>query len=164
MLIRRHRPTGRFPEASGLQSHGYDAALDIRHVKDKFPKLNGSLWLAERLGRAITERRAFISYRQSHRQRLADQGESDDQTASTIATSYDVGQERDYDGREQSQPSLMTGATSFMTTFGSDEDGELRIPELTQMVFHGIKLDYNTRFECPFCRTIQMVSSKTEWK
>lgn len=171
MLIRRHRPRGRLPGETQLPEQ--DASIDIRHVKDKYAKVKESPWLAERLGRATAKRRWWILYRQSHHRRLADQNEGSTEgaetesrmAASTLATTYD----ESYGGLDDhlerlARVSLMTQATSFATAFGSDEDGELRVPDLTRLVFNGIRLDYNDIFECPFCRAMQLVSSEREWR
>jgi hypothetical protein len=45
-----------------------DSSFDIAYVKRKFIKAqNGSDWLFERLGKAITKRRAFLAYRRDTR-------------------------------------------------------------------------------------------------
>ncbi|KAK1770845.1 hypothetical protein QBC33DRAFT_566309 [Phialemonium atrogriseum] len=171
MLIRRHRPRGRLPGEAQLPEQ--DASIDIRHVKDKYAKVKESPWLAERLGRATAKRRWWILYRQSHHRRLADQNEGSTEgaetesrmAASTLATTYDESHGGLDDHLERlARVSLMTQATSFATAFGSDEDGELRVPDLTRLVFNGIRLDYNDIFECPFCRAMQLVSSEREWR
>ena len=65
--------------------------------------------------------------------------------------------------REKSQ-SILTSATSFIT-FGGEEDGEgPSVADLSDMVLHGVQLDYGEPFECTFCRTIQDVSNRLEWK
>ncbi|KAM5379505.1 hypothetical protein ACJZ2D_004013 [Fusarium nematophilum] len=130
-----------------------DATLDIRHVKDKFPKVKETEWLAERFGTAIAKRRGFTYCRQQHHQRLAgqDQGLVEDgqdrsrkapSTTATITTTIKLG-----------RLSVITGATSFATAFESDKGGGLRVPALTRLDFHGTQLEYNSAFECPFCRS-----------
>ncbi|UPK94956.1 hypothetical protein LCI18_005891 [Fusarium solani-melongenae] len=139
ILIRRSRPRGRLSMETGAP--GADPSMDIRHVKDKFPKVKEAGWLAERLGAAIAKRRAFISYRQLHHQRLAEQSQesAEDGRAgsrrapSTIATTYDEGSiDIEKQAARLSRLSIMTGATSFATAFGEDENGDLRVPDLTR--------------------------------
>ncbi|KAM0424423.1 hypothetical protein ACHAPT_010344 [Fusarium lateritium] len=97
MLIRRSRPRGRLPAET--EAPVADTSMDTRHVKDKFPKVKEAEWLAERLGTAIAKRRAFISYRQLHQKRLAEQnqdqaeegGAGSRRAPSTLATTYDEG-------------------------------------------------------------------------
>ncbi|WAO93324.1 PX domain-containing protein [Fusarium falciforme] len=171
MLIRRKRPRGREPTEMG--AHAVDATMDIRHIKDKFPKVKAEEWLAVRLGTAIAKRRAFISYRQLHHQRLAKQhrdsteeGAAGSKTApSTIATTYEEGSlDIEQQAASLARLSIVTGSTSFATAFGGDENGDLCVPALNRLKFHGIQLGYDSAFECPFCRTIQVVSSEHEWR
>lgn len=171
MLIRRSRPRGRQPTETGAL--GVDPSMDIRHVEDKFPKVKEAEWLAERLGMAIAKRRAFICYRQLHHQRLTEQSQdlAEDSKArsrrapSTIATTYEEGSINiEQHAAKLLEPSIITTATSFATAFGADENGDLRVPDLTRLEFHGIQLKYFSTFDCPFCRTIQTVSSEREWR
>ncbi|EEU42727.1 uncharacterized protein NECHADRAFT_84262 [Fusarium vanettenii 77-13-4] len=167
MLIRRKRPQGRLPTEIGAQV--VDATMDIRHIKDKFPKVREAEWLAERLGTAIAKRREFLCYRQLHRQRLAEQSQyqSGEVTAasrrapSTIATTYDESSlDIDQETIKPAHLSIITGATSFATAFEADEDDNLHVPTFTRLKFHGTQFQYDSAFECPFCRTIQVVSSE----
>lgn len=171
ILIRRSRPLGGLPMETGAP--GVDPSMDIRHVKDKFPKVKEAEWLAERLGAAIAKRRAFICYRQLHHQRLAEQSQdsAEDGRArsgrapSTIATTYDEGSiDIEQQAARLSRLSIITGATSFATAFGEDENGDLRIPDLTRLKFHGTQLEYDRIFECPFCRTTQIILSERQWR
>lgn len=57
MLIRQQKPRGRLPMPDGSLRH--DPDQDIRHIKDKFRKTKDTPWLAERLGRFISERQDF---------------------------------------------------------------------------------------------------------
>lgn len=53
------------------KDYPFDPELDIRHVKDLYPKIAARPWLATRLGTAITRRRQFLRYSLEHRDRLA---------------------------------------------------------------------------------------------
>ncbi|KAL2680393.1 hypothetical protein Neosp_007991 [[Neocosmospora] mangrovei] len=144
MLIRRKRPRGR--ETAETGTHVVDATMDIRHIKDKFPKVKAEEWLAVRLGTAIAKRRAFISYRQLHHERLAgdstEEGAARSKTApSTIATTYEEGSlDIEQQATSLSRLSIVTENTSFATAFGGDENGDLRVPALSRLKFHGIRL------------------------
>lgn len=174
MLIRQQRPRGRLPVPDTLPRQ--DPSLDIRHVKDKFTKTKDSPWLAERLGKSITERRDFILYRQAHQHRMRGSHEDSTEGAfnvsepapSTVATSYKNVPEISLNPVDElesfSRLSTRTGETSFATALSGDEGDELRIPELTRLVFNKVQLQYNEEFECPFCRTIQIVSTYPGWK
>ncbi|KAI4264047.1 MAG: hypothetical protein L6R35_007317, partial [Caloplaca aegaea] len=60
---------------------GYEWA-DLRHVKDKFPKVNDLL--AARLGQAITRRRKYLVYRKRHADKLRKGIDHDVPTGSAI--------------------------------------------------------------------------------
>ncbi|KAI4141993.1 MAG: hypothetical protein LQ341_003351 [Variospora aurantia] len=60
---------------------GYEWA-DLRHVKDKFPKVNDLL--AARLGQAITRRRKYLVYRKRHADKLRKGIDHDVHTGSAI--------------------------------------------------------------------------------
>jgi hypothetical protein len=55
LLLRQYRPRGKVPHGRPAP----DPGLDIRHVKDKFHKVEETPWLAERLCRLTAERRAI---------------------------------------------------------------------------------------------------------
>jgi hypothetical protein len=45
-----------------------------------------------------------------------------------------------------------------------DNDGDLHVTDLTDMMFHGVKLAYGEEIECPYCRTIHCIANLQEWK
>lgn len=169
MLIRRQHPKGRL---GGLPNFVPSTeSPDITHIYDKFPKVKGSPWLAERLGNAITRRRAYIHYRQLHRASLAgqqdavDEGVDEDDPTRTIATSYQEVDENQtgppFEFRKR-RNSAVSAVTSFYTAYG--EETGYRVPDLPDMKLDGVRLQYGTKFECPYCRTIQEASDRQEWK
>jgi hypothetical protein len=71
VVIRNTAPRDRFAKAlSGPTA--FDETFDTMHVGHMYPKLNidGTRWLRDRLGKAITQRRQFIRYSREHRQKL----------------------------------------------------------------------------------------------
>jgi hypothetical protein len=166
MLIRRHRPRGRIQGTPDFSP--FETSPDITYIGDKFPKVKAHPWLAKRLGNAITRRRHFIQYRQLHRARLAKQqaaeDEDDDGKPGTIATSYHEDGKNPQSGVEfrNRRSSAVSVVTSFFTAYG-DETGR-HIPDFPDMTLDGVQLEYGIEFECPYCRTIQLVSNRLEWK
>ncbi|RSM07311.1 hypothetical protein CDV31_008676 [Fusarium ambrosium] len=163
MLIRRSRNRAR------LSAETRAPSMDIRHVKDKFPKLKETEWLAERLGTAIATRRAFIKSRQSHHQRLAEQSQGSAEGGKTrlrraISNPGEGPAGIEWQTDKLDRLSVISGATSFATAPGDDNDGNLRVPDLTRLKFHGTQLEYGSPFECPFCGTTQVISSEHEWR
>ena len=72
-LIREAAPTDLFAKALSRNRYQFNDQYDIAHVGEKFPKLatKSVAWLQKRLGRAITQRRHYLSYIQDHHDRLA---------------------------------------------------------------------------------------------
>lgn len=167
MLIRQQRPRGRLGIPNNIPRR--DPFLDIRHVTDKFEKAKELPWLAERLGKAISERRNYILYRQAHQAPLAtssadrpDMLQNADQKApSSFATTFEpVAFDNDVETLENADRlSTKTGVTSFLTIHRDSSNDELEVPELTRLILYKVPLDYNEEFECPFCRTIQIMSN-----
>jgi hypothetical protein len=74
ILIRKATPRNRWDRAlQKPKTDRLDDQFDIRHVGDKFPKLNRPEydWLKVRLGRAITQRRQFIRYSRDHKSQMS---------------------------------------------------------------------------------------------
>ncbi|KAK1750909.1 cold-shock' DNA-binding domain-containing protein [Echria macrotheca] len=168
MLIRRHRPRGRYEDGGNGPDDAPPPAnpFDTRHVCDTFPRVRAKPWLADRLGRAITRRREYLKYREKHRKSLAsapvsieDCGAAESGTVATTFVQDDAIQ------HATKADSVITTATSFVSLAGEDGQpiGEA-IPDLSDMVLNGVQLDYGQPFECPFCWTIQFVSDRGEWK
>lgn len=176
MLIRRDRPRGKLPLPDTLPRQ--DPALDIRHTRDKFPKLVSLPWLAERLGKAISERRDFILYRQERqhdRERLREiyvQGPAgsiataQSSEATTFVKGANAVDDLKFDQDEDSKSSSRTSMTSFDTAADEDDGSNQRlvVPALDSMKFNGIRLQYGESFECPYCRTIQQASNYHDWR
>lgn len=51
-----------------------------------------------------------------------------------------------------------------MTSTMDSEGTGLNIPDLADMVLDGVQLNYGEPIECPYCRTIQNLGNRYEWK
>ncbi|KAF1993823.1 hypothetical protein P154DRAFT_49837 [Amniculicola lignicola CBS 123094] len=71
-LIRQAAPTDLFDKALSRNRYQFNDQFDVAHVGEMYPKLSSQdlIWLRKRLGRAITQRRHYLSYIQDHRDRL----------------------------------------------------------------------------------------------
>jgi hypothetical protein len=71
-LIRQAASTDLFTKALSRNRYQFNDQFDIAHVGEKYPKLATEelAWLRKRLGRAITQRRHYLSYIQDHREKL----------------------------------------------------------------------------------------------
>lgn len=169
MLVRRQRPRGRLPVLDNFTP--VESSPDISHITDKFPKMKNTPWLAQRLGNQVTRRREIIRYRQHHREGLANIGDNKrtgrDDTA-TFATTFQEIESLGTaiaKGKEvaTSRMSVFTSGTSYLSDEDSTSTGR-HIPDLPDMRLDGVQLQYGERFECPYCRTIQEVNNRLEWK
>jgi hypothetical protein len=148
----------------------------ISHVRDKHGATMGDReWLIERMGKAITRRRQYLTYRKEHQGKLSrDWGGGEDEdvrpggnrehtVALTLATEYvekkpGVEQDgRDGDGSFGSQ-------TSHENTVVGEAAQKRTVPPPPAMAFEGIPFEYGEPFQCPYCYTEQVVSGKPAWK
>ncbi|CAH0044981.1 unnamed protein product [Clonostachys solani] len=175
MLIRRDRPKGRRLDSRRLVS--LDKTADITYVEDRFPKLRLTPWLAQRLGEAISYRRESIRYRQTHRQKLQTMSDlsAPNEDAQTLATTFkevnwngdqnqSLFQENSVESGNKSHEnkSILSAGTSHVSAEANT--AELRVPDLSNMILDGIRLDYGQHIECPYCRTVQKPLNRHEWK
>ncbi|KAI1117726.1 hypothetical protein F5Y14DRAFT_321282 [Nemania sp. NC0429] len=170
MLIRRQRPKGRLLNFQNFVPT--EQSTDITYIRDKFPKLVTSPWLTQRLGNYISSRREAIRYRQLHRQQMGAPTGPDivtDNITEIAATTFvestngGHGPNRDLTA-PRGDLSVFTSATSFMSSRTSIDGWGPRIPDLSEMILDGVPLQYTEPFECPYCRTIQNVANRLEWK
>ncbi|KAK4220467.1 hypothetical protein QBC38DRAFT_527166 [Podospora fimiseda] len=135
ILIRRHRPRGR--EAVGTENQGPpEDPLDTRPVCDLFPHVKSKPWLASHEATALAD------------------------NTGTIATTF-VG--HDTGGQHSPQPKALSVLTSKTSLFSIKDDQEgLTVPDLSDMILYGRKLEYGEPFEYPYCRTIQNIPDRFE--
>ncbi|TGJ79453.1 hypothetical protein E0Z10_g9300 [Xylaria hypoxylon] len=141
----------------------YFEANDKAHVGAKFPKLSQTIIM--RLGQALSQKRQYFRYRESHHDKLArglfDSGRSEAGAQSTVASSIPLAMRNpgsvpvfgELDEDERSDTGF--SQTSFATT--APDSGRLRIPPLP-------KKSHDGPFECPFCFMLISVSSTHQWK
>ncbi|KAF2688848.1 hypothetical protein K458DRAFT_385013 [Lentithecium fluviatile CBS 122367] len=134
----------------------YFEEYDILHVKSKFPACDDRL--AERLGRAISGRRRYLSYREEHHKKLAKNVESigfeetktEHTTNSTEATSVPTGEDK----------GLVDDDTLSQTSYASSASltAPIRVPPLP------VEAHEQEQFECPFCFMIVSIHTTAGWK
>lgn len=142
---------------------GYYESWDIQHVLAKFPHIDTKL--AERLGRALTQRRKYFKYREDHHCRLKEGLNGDDGAsrgqATTLASSIplhlkdtgDTSRKLDLEILDDDCSEL--SATSYApSTF---DQNELRVPTVPKEYVEG-------PFLCPFCYVFITVDNRYEWK
>ena len=69
MFIRKSTRGNKFGRSSTAQK--YETQYDILHVRDRYPFASENTVLIERLGKANAQRRQWLSYKKRHREKLA---------------------------------------------------------------------------------------------
>lgn len=160
VTLRNPAPHDRFAASVPADVSHYEF-FDIKHVQDKFQKVDSIL--AQKLGNAISRRRQYFKYRESHRLKLARGLDAEDQAdgKSTIASSIPGNATSpDFDNtlptiNEDAASDAGISQTSFASSL-TDTD-ILRIPPLPKSAESG-------PFECPFCFMIITATNRVSWK
>lgn len=190
IIIRKGSPRDRFAKALSSKQSPFNESFDIGHVGHKFPLLNSDdrKWLKERLGKAITQRRMFLSYARDHRHRLGKEPTDLWQPDATERPTIPI-PATDWGGKSQSGHTNLTkpastlaptaastlritdmqlletdfhddqSQTSYALSLGDDDDdSNLQLPR-----FSDVSKGEST-FECPLCWTIQTIRKETSWR
>jgi hypothetical protein len=166
VAIKNPAPHDRFI-GSQATDMSYFEPFDIQHVNSKFNTVKP--WLAERLGKAISRRRQYFRYRESHHAKLAqgldrhDAGESDT-IAETVASSI-PDHFKDILGSSSIQtfPAIFeddrsdTGASQTSYASSAGDSDRLRIPALPEDAHRG-------PFQCRFCYMMIVAKNRADWK
>jgi nucleoside phosphorylase len=191
ILIRHAAPTDHFAKALSRNRYRFNDQFDIAHVGEKYPKLakDDYAWLRQRLGRAITQRRHYLSYIQDHHEKL--EGDHDTVDSSAARSQNPVIKQslasKPMPDRA-SRPSFFTKATTVApkritpqnleaeesdpdgdarsyTTISRSVDGDhessttVRIPKLDD-----VRNVNKKEFQCPFCFRIKKFKSERTWR
>ena len=128
--------------------------FDLDNLRSKYPDANDSLIL--RLGRAMTRRRRYLSYRSRHHAKLShepDDGSDvgSDELSDTVATTLQRHNIEDGKGERPVGKSVTSFATGFLN--GSDT----AMPKQPKAGLTGIP------FECPYCFCIVIAPNTRSW-
>lgn len=168
----------------GLAPQQISQGLDTKHVGLKFPGLEqeGMVWLKNRLGEAITQRRQFLSYcerrhyafglgidghhgsshvlppaRPDSDELASDHpGSAGQGKASSLAASRNHLQKQD----ESESCSLHSSASSLATSFHGDDDEDWRLEAVS---LKEVQKD-DSPFECPYCHEMQTMTTQSHWE
>ncbi|KAK0657036.1 hypothetical protein B0T16DRAFT_366818 [Cercophora newfieldiana] len=166
VVIRTPAPHDRFAKLRSIDAAVFEP-FDIRHIESKWPTVEP--WLAERLGRALSRRREYFRYRESHHAELS-RGLDDDETSSshgdTKASSVpshlkdkcaDASSDMDALSAVLEDDRSDTGAsqTSYATSL-SDADA-LKPPRFPKEAQDG-------PFQCKFCYMIIVAEDRIAWR
>lgn len=193
LLIQRSTNRDRYSKALSSGGDPFNEQPDILHVEHKFPKLQRSPWLAERLGVAAARRRHYLRYCRTHHE--------DDESVRTSLVKREPKPATDLERSKRapsrppllaqtthiqtSRPSQVETETSKATTFMMPNFEDLEQgdePELDEQSLGSyattIGESSNTDFHvplmpegagtgpflCPYCHTIQQCKRRRVWK
>ncbi|CAO2648287.1 Nn.00g075540.m01.CDS01 [Neocucurbitaria sp. VM-36] len=157
MAIRDPAPNNQSKSTITVDKSCYEQ-YDILHVKEKFK--DSPDYLTERLGRAISGRRHYLSYREEHHKKLTNNIEkigfekptTEFTTNSTEATPI---------GRIERSNSLNIldegDDTASQTSYATSVNATIRVPRLPK---EARDKDF---FECPLCFLLVSVHTEAEW-
>lgn len=129
---------------------------DVLHVQAKFP--SAPQYLAERLGRAISSRRQYLTYREEHHDKLSkgidklglEAAITEFTTNSTEATQLQ---------RTDSLNMMDDGDdTASMTSYATSMNATLRAPNLPK------EAREREHYNCPLCYTLVAIHTTAAWK
>ncbi|KAJ5618694.1 hypothetical protein N7528_006805 [Penicillium herquei] len=128
--------------------------FDRQHVADKFPLLSNVV--IDRLGLAISQRRAVLRYRERHHLKLA-QGLNNDEDNVSSALSDTVATEPCQNvGNDTFEAQSSISQTSYAGTIMDGGEGSSVPPP-------PIDLSQCDSFECPYCFLLIEVQNKRSW-
>jgi hypothetical protein len=158
MAIRNPAPNSQSMSIITIDKSFYEQH-DIQHVKEKFP--NAPHYLVERLGRALSARRQYLSYREEHHQKLTknieklgfEKAATEFTTNSTEATPIPRVE------RSRSLHVLDEGDdAASQTSYATSVNATIRVPSLPR---EARDKDF---FECPLCFLLVSIHTAAGWK
>lgn len=176
-IVIRNTPT-RDDYNKAATRYSLDPRWDIGHVQEKFGSAKRSSdWLIQRLGKSITRRRQYLTYRKEHHDKLSHDWDEipkdivelkeDDQPEKTIAltkatTFVEAKLAPQKDGSEVG--SFGTETSYDQTVAGGTQEHQLTVPGPPAEAFEGVPFLYGEPFQCPYCYTEQNVKNRNAWK
>jgi pentatricopeptide repeat protein len=194
VLIRQAAPTDIFAKALSRNRYHFSDQFDIAHVGEKYPKLatKDNAWLRQRLGRAITQRRHYISYIQDHRDKLGSIKSHHEKENSAVDRFQTPIIKQLPSSKSildtESRPSFFTKATTIAaeqitprlhvaenldseddarsyTTVSRSIDGDHESLTTVRIPkLETLRVSHEKEFECPFCFRIKKFKSERIWR
>lgn len=159
LSLRNPAPHDRFLARYQADTSHYEP-FDTQHVRSKYSGMSDAL--AARLGKAISRRRQYFKYRQSHHSKLchglegdAEEKEVESTVASSIPKQMSQGPKLDTVVDEDNRSDAGLSQTSFASSV--ENSAKIRVPPLPKEAHDG-------PFECPFCFMMIAATSTISWK
>ncbi|MCJ1387908.1 hypothetical protein MMC18_000751 [Xylographa bjoerkii] len=149
MSVRNPTGTQRYVKSAHIDTSFYEP-YDVEHVRQLFP--HAKEYLVERLGMAVSRRRQYLKYRETHAAKLARHLDGKD-TATTLSET--TASALLVHGIVQEDAKSVTSEVSGATSIGSVQ--KARMPSMPQAARD------RQHFECPHCRTIECVLDSNSW-
>jgi len=176
-IVIRNTPT-RDDYVKAAARYSLDPRWDIGHVQEKFGSAKRSSdWLIQRLGKSITRRRQYLTYRKEHHDKLSrdwdeipkevaepkDDVEPEKTIALTKATTFI--EAKPAPQRDGSEVGSFGTETSYdQTVAGETQELRLTVPGPPAEAFEGVPFVFGEPFQCPYCYTEQNVKNRNAWK
>lgn len=158
MAIRDPAPDSHLRSTITVDKSCYEV-YDVQHVKAKFDRDD---YLADRLGRAISGRRQYLTYREKHHQKLSKNAEkigfeeprTEHTTNSTEATPVPK------TGASENLSSVIDDGEDALsqTSYATSVNATIRVPSLPK------RARRQEHFQCSLCFRIVAIHSKAAWK
>ena len=143
MSIRNPTGAQRYIKSAHIDTSFYEP-YDVEHVRQLFPQAKE--YLIERLGKAVSRRRQYLKYRETHAVKLAQHlDEMDTATALSQTTASALLVHGVVREDTRSVTTEASGATSVTSV------QKARMPSMPQVA------GKQQPFQCPYCRTIECV-------
>ncbi|MCJ1381880.1 hypothetical protein MMC17_004992 [Xylographa soralifera] len=149
MSVRNPTGTQRYIKSAHIDTSFYEP-YDVEHVRQLFPQAKE--YLIERLGKAVSKRRQYLKYRETHAAKLAQHLDERDTTtglSETTASALLI------HGVVHEDAKSVISEASGATSVGSVQ--KARMPSMPQAARN------RQPFECPHCRTIECVKDTNSW-
>ncbi|MCJ1247688.1 hypothetical protein MMC30_004903 [Trapelia coarctata] len=149
MSVRNPTGTRRYIKSAHIDTSFYEP-WDLKYVEQKFP--SAKVYLVERLGKAISRRRQYLKYRETHAAKIAQR--LDGEGTATARSETTASALLDQSSRLEDSRSVVS-ESSYATSTGSVQ--KPRMPSMPKEARAGLP------FECPYCRTIEVVKDTHTW-
>lgn len=173
----------RYARAEASQEDKFNDQFDVAYVHEKFVLRKAEKWLLDRLGKAITKRRAFLRYARDHRERMTQEVVPDkSHPPQNVQVSQDVdGPARSVVKTQDAAHSLPQTKATTLTNVDHNfiDDGfddtqsvytkattvsDGRSPDRLRVVRLRDIATLGEPFVCPYCHTMQKYNGQRAWK
>ncbi|KAK3361288.1 hypothetical protein B0T24DRAFT_652984 [Lasiosphaeria ovina] len=152
--IRNPAPHDRYVSAK-LTDTSYFKPFDVQHVYSKFEGIHP--WRAERLGKAVSRKRQYLKYRQTHHEKLSfgldEHGQPGQHNATIVISALD---QPTIAVLEDDRSDAGVSQTSYATSMAAGSE-RLSVPPLPNEAQRG-------PFQCPFCFMMIVAEDRVAWK